>query len=111
MTAVAEEKRRKAEELLLFGEAQSEKQRLEAAAKQAAKKERQLRQKAEAQRAVDEKAAAEAAAAERAAAPQKQASQHENTEVRAAFWPIAHDPASAWRSLYAMQFQLVLQSE
>ena len=76
----AEEKRRKAEELLLHGEAESEKQRLEAAAKRAAKKERQLRQKAEAQRAAEEKAAAEAAAAGQGGAG-AQASQPEDAEV------------------------------
>lgn len=90
VAAVAEEKRRRAEELLLLGEAQSEKQRLEAAAKRAAKKERQLRQKAEAQRAADEKAAAEAAAAGQAAAPREQVSQHENAEVCAGLRPIVH---------------------
>ena len=80
LTTNAEEMRRKAEELLLFGEAESENQRLEAAAKRAAKKERQLRQKAEAQRAAEEKAAAEAAAAGRGGA-EAQASQPEVAEV------------------------------
>ena len=96
--AAAEAKRRKAEELLLFGEAASEKLRLDAAAKRAAKKERQLRQKAAAQREAEEKAAAEVAAAERAGSRPEQASYHDDPEVRAGYTLVCTTQPMFWES-------------
>lgn len=68
----ADKKRQMAMEAFLSGEAESEKQKQEAAAKKVAKKEQRLsKQRAEAQRAHEEKAAAELAAAEQAAAEEE----------------------------------------